>query len=263
MTPPSAIDGWRALAAPELLLALDYDGTLVAIVPRPEDARPDQEALDLLAALEAAPGLRLAVLSGRPVGTLDDWLGMSGALLIGTHGAEWRAPRGRAEPLLAPEEARHAAREAADALERALGSIPGSQVEPKEYGVAAHYRRVEESDRPGWRRAFDGVVARVDPRYAVHEGKCVLELRFRGVEKGRALLEARRRLGWEGLPVLALGDDRTDEATFSSLGPDDLSVHVGPGPTGAARSVPDVASARTLLLDLIRVRHRIGQESGG
>jgi trehalose-phosphatase len=254
MTPVSPLAAWSGLEAAEILLALDYDGTLAPIVPRPEDARPDATLSALLEELVLCPGTRVAVLSGRPVALLEEWLGLPGAALIGTHGAEWRAPGGTAERLLAPPAARDAARAATAALERALAGIGGSQVEPKGYGVAAHFRRVDEADRAVWREAFDGAVAKLDVPLEIHEGKCVRELRFRGVDKGRALAEARRRLGISGLPVLALGDDRTDEATFASLGPTDLSVHVGTGPTVAARRVPDVSGARALLGELIRIR---------
>jgi trehalose 6-phosphate synthase/phosphatase len=248
------LTAWAALAAPGLVFALDYDGTLVPIVERPGDARPDAEVLDLLARLASAPGHRVAILSGRPVETLAEWIGLPGLALIGTHGAEWRPPGGEPEPLLAPPDARAAAEAAAAALEAELAGIPGSQVEPKAHGVAAHYRRVPDADRPRWRRAFDAGRRRADGRFELHEGKCVLELRWPGVAKGAALVRARRLLGWEGLPVLALGDDRTDESTFATLGPDDLGVHVGEGPTVAEFAVPDVPAARALLGEVLRAR---------
>ena len=244
MSEPPRIEAFRGLRAPDLVFALDYDGTLVTIVNRPEDARPDEALLRLLADLAEGPGHHVAVLSGRPLTTLEAWIGLPDVALIGTHGAEWRRPHGAPEPLLAPTEARPAAAAAADALESALAGIPGSEVERKPFGVAAHYRRVEERDRPGWRRAFEGARERADPRFTVHEGKCVLELRWPGVEKGRALVEVRRRLSWREHPVIALGDDRTDESTFATLGPDDLAVHVGGGSTLAPYSVPDAAAAR-------------------
>ena len=122
---------------------------LVPIVRRPEDARPDPELLRLLDALSAAPGLEAVVLSGRPVALLDKWLPRDSLTLVGTHGAEWRPSGGSPGPLLAPPEARRAFRTAARLLSTAFESLPGAQVEPKDYGVAVHYRRVGERDLPG------------------------------------------------------------------------------------------------------------------
>lgn len=262
MSAEASLEGWPGLEAESLLLALDYDGTLVPIVERPEDARPDAPLLELLAALLEEEGLRLVLLSGRPVRTLEAWLPLPALTLVGIHGAEWR-PGGEAEarPLLAPPESREAARSAAGALEEALGDLSGSQVEPKAHGVAAHFRRVPEGARESWLERFAAAAASHCPPFEVHEGKCVRELRWPGVDKGRALEELRRREGWLASPVLALGDDRTDEATFASLGPGDLSLHVGPGPTRASASLPDTDAARALLGRLPVLRRRARSES--
>jgi trehalose 6-phosphate synthase/phosphatase len=59
--------------APQLLLLLDYDGTLTPIVATPDLARPDQEIRALLSKVAAKPGVELhsALLTNAPVELLS------------------------------------------------------------------------------------------------------------------------------------------------------------------------------------------------
>src|SRR5206468_3739221 len=52
--------------------------------------------------------------------------------------------------------------------------------------------------------------------------------------------------------ILFIGDDETDEDAFAALGPSDLGIKVGPGPTAAQHRLPDdesVAACLTRLTD--------------
>jgi trehalose 6-phosphate phosphatase len=64
-------------------------------------------------------------------------------------------------------------------------------------------------------------------------------------DKGSALRRLRAELGSAG--AVYLGDDVTDEDGFRALGPDDVAVKVGEGPTDARYRVPDLAGALALL----------------
>jgi trehalose 6-phosphate synthase/phosphatase len=55
----------RVRRAPETLLILDYDGTLVPFAPTPDEAAPDPALLDLLNALASRPHTHVHVISGR------------------------------------------------------------------------------------------------------------------------------------------------------------------------------------------------------
>ena len=59
----------------QILVALDFDGTLSDIVPRPEDARLTDERRQLLRELNSRPRFAVAVISGR---TLEDLRSASG-----------------------------------------------------------------------------------------------------------------------------------------------------------------------------------------
>ena len=47
--------------------------------------------------------------------------------------------------------------------------------------------------------------------------------------------------------MIYIGDDTTDETVFDVLGPDDVGVKVGPGPTAAAYRVDDVSGVVEVL----------------
>jgi trehalose 6-phosphate phosphatase len=68
-------------------------------------------------------------------------------------------------------------------------------------------------------------------------------------DKGDALRRLREELGSAG--TLYLGDDVTDEDGFRALGPDDVTVKVGEGPTDARYRVADLDGVLALL-------HRLG-----
>lgn len=254
MTATEILEAWPGSRAPRLALVLDYDGTLVDIAPRPQDAAPDPALCSLLGRIEEAPGVRLVILSGRALPDLIAWLDLPQAVLVGSHGAEWRAPGGATAPLLCSAETRELALQAARELESTLETIPGALVERKGFGAAAHYRGVSPADQPRFEEAFAAVAGRHADRFEIHEGRKVLELRSPGVSKGAALVEVRCRLEFGDAPILAAGDDRTDEDTFAVLDGSDLSVKVGPAPTVAMRRLPDPAAVRGLLDELLRLR---------
>ena len=62
--------------------------------------------------------------------------------------------------------------------------------------------------------------------------------------------------------VLFIGDDRTDEEGFAVLGPSDLGVRVGEGPTAAHLCVPTRAGAIDLVEALANRRRRVVRSPG-
>src|SRR5207302_2365323 len=70
-------------------LFLDYDGTLVPFVKRPQQAAPPTVILDLLSDLASEPQNCVVLMSGRSAENLDRWFGtIRGLWLVAEHGAE-------------------------------------------------------------------------------------------------------------------------------------------------------------------------------
>jgi trehalose 6-phosphate phosphatase len=227
-------------------LFMDFDGTLVEIVERPDAVVVDAALISLLANLRLAFEDRLAIVSGRSLAQLDTMLGpLAEALaLSGSHGNEHRWRGVTAHPV------RPAALDAAvDALTDFAAAHPGALVEIKSYSVALHYRQAPSIGAPA-----QAIAARLAAEHelSLECGKMVVELRVAGGDKGVAVRRLMARPPMAGTLPLFLGDDLTDEAGFEAaraLG--GMGILVGePRSTAAEFGLPDVAAARAWLAGL-------------
>ncbi|MEB4614495.1 trehalose-phosphatase, partial [Leucobacter sp. M11] len=151
----------RLAGVGSLLVAVDFDGTVAPIVTHADHARILPEAEDALARLQAVPGTRVALVSGRSLASLSrTGVPTEGRVLAGSHGAELvgltepAGPTpGRAElrpPLTDEERSRLAGLRAA--LEALLDGGParhGAWLEDKPAGVAVHTRALTENGSAG------------------------------------------------------------------------------------------------------------------
>ncbi len=228
-----------AARRPVLLVASDYDGVLSPIVDDPSTAVPYSPAVDALAAISECAGVHAAVISGRSREVLETLSGAPPTVtLVGNHGA-------RSADLATAATAQAVAAAVTD-LAR---SYDGAVVEPKPLGAAFHYRKVERADKAAAaaRKIGEGFGARII------EGKMVVEIVVGQGDKGSAVDAMREQ--WAADAAVFFGDDVTDESVFVTLGPDDVGIKVGPGPTAAGYRVADpfeVAGALELLLGELR-----------
>ena len=227
-----------------LLIASDYDGVLARLRDDPSAAVPEPGVAEVLARLAAAEGVTVALVSGRGVADLQTTSGLTGPYRwVGSHGAEFDGP-------LTGELADR--RDAlASRLSPVVAGTAGARLEVKPASVAVHVRQVRDRDAAG--KLLAQAQALADSSLTLKPGKDVLELAVTDADKGTAL---RRLISEHGTPAaLYLGDDLTDEDGFRALGPDDLTVKIGQGPTSAVHRVADPASAVALLdrlADLLR-----------
>ena len=255
-TPGGAAAARRALQsrlqeANDLLLFLDYDGTLVPYTPTPELARPDAALLELLEELARRPHTELHVVSGRGREPLEHWLGDLPIALHAEHGFWSRAAR---SPTWIPAaEVTGEWRDAALAILRDITArTPGSLIEIKSVALAWHYRMADQE--AGARRANElrlhlSQLLSNQP-VEILAGHKVLEIRPYGVNKGRIVPPlSPERLG--STAVVAIGDDRTDEDLFAAVPADGITVRVGPGPTKARFRLESVTAVRALLRSLV------------
>ncbi len=234
------------------LLFLDYDGTLVEIVDRPEHAVPDAPLRALLARLAEDPKNCVVLVSGRDRDTLDAWFGDLGLDLVAEHGAWVRRGRGPWQPEAAVEpEWKHTVRAV---LEAYAANTPGARVEEKTASLAWHDRGVDPVLAAVRARELVATLVQLagtTPVGILH-GKRVIEVRDPTVGKARAASRWLEAGPWEF--VLALGDDTTDEELFVALPEGAFAVRVGFGPTRAAWMVDSPRAARELLGRLAATR---------
>ncbi|MGI9951863.1 trehalose-phosphatase [Moorellaceae bacterium AZ2] len=239
---------------PQVLLMLDYDGTVVPLAPRPEQATPGQELLRILEGLSSRPGLKLAVISGRPLEDLHRLLPLRRAYLAGSHGRFLSLPEAAATGLrtvvrLGPSGPSREVWQSVRSLAQTVASaVPGIWVEDKGEGIALHYRHADPSKVDGVLCAF---VQGVKPWLAsggleLLRGHKVLEVRIQGVHKGLAV-EYLMHLYPQAFPIY-LGDDTTDEDAFRALRGKGLTVLVGPPrPSWASHCLPSPVAVEKFL----------------
>jgi trehalose 6-phosphate synthase/phosphatase len=237
----------RAGIAAEIVLLLDYDGTLVPFAPSPMEAVPDAELVTLLGALARGPKTHVHLVSGRPREDLELWFGSLPIGLHAEHGLWSRSSDSRNWRRAATAElARSASIEAI--LQDWTARTPGTFVERKSSVLAWHWRGADPERGPTQERDLRLHLAEMlsNEPVEVVVGDHVVEVRPQGVHKGLVLAGA-LGLASEGALAIALGDDRTDEDMFAALGREHMAVHIGPNASVAGVRLADSAAAREFL----------------
>lgn len=226
-----------------IALFLDFDGTLVEIVDRPDAVKVDDRLRGLVAAVARRLEGRLAIVSGRTIDELVAFLGpLDGCAVAGSHGLETLLHDGRRAAPDPPE----ALAELISATEAFAAPMPGVMVEPKPFGVAIHFRA--SPDAAAAVEAFAREIAD-DGIYALQHGKMVVELRAAGADKGDAVEALLAMAPMAGARPIFIGDDLTDEAGFrAARAAGGIGVLVGDrGDTAATYRLPDVTAVHAWL----------------
>lgn len=231
----------------------DFDGTLAELAPTPGEARPHPEASAVLSRLEVATGGAVAIVTGRPIATIDGLMGLPSLCVVGLHGLERRDRAGkvwRASPV--PQALARARR----SLQRLVAAHSRLLLEDKGLTLAVHYRAA-----PDLADVVQEATARivVRTRGALRQlcGTMVFELAPQAASKGAAAESLLTVPPFQGRLPVYLGDDRGDEEAFrvvNALG--GLSVRIGaPVPDSAAQvGLESVAAAVAWLQALLRER---------
>ncbi|MGB9376419.1 MAG: trehalose-phosphatase [Mycobacteriales bacterium] len=242
------------------LVALDFDGTLAPIVPRPEDARPLPTTLAVLRTLGARFG-QVAIVTGRPVEWLVDEAGLGevpGLIIDGQYGAQhWEDGQLReAEP--APGLA--AVREQLPAL------VEGRQarIEDKRLSIVVHTRGADHPEAE--LAALAAPVRALADRHGLvaHPGRNVVEIRPPEFDKGSALSALVEQ--YDPATVVFIGDDVGDLAAFDVV--DSLRAQGRHGLTvcSASSEVTQVAGRADLVVDgppgVLELLTALGREVG-
>lgn len=248
----------RIAEARQLLVCLDFDGTLAPIVEDPDEARPLPEAEAAVETLTETADVTTAVVSGRALTDVRERID-GPRLYAGNHGLE--LARGSGEECdghEGPEEhdgpgdlhgtdstiavhpiARKRARQVhavCAALETVTASIPNVRIENKRLTATVHVRTV-----PAELHGFvEETTHRLVDRFAgdaleVSTGKQILEI-GPAIPWGKG--NAVRLLAADhppGTVTIYVGDDVTDESAFRAIRPDGIGVYVG-GNDGTAAS---------------------------
>ena len=230
---------------PEVLVALDFDGTLAPLQDDPENSRMLPEAREAVDALTGIDGVHVSLVTGRAFENImkvadphTDWF------LVGSHGIEVVAPHERdsySTPQLVPEGL-------LEGFHQIARDIPGPRIEVKPFGLAIHTRGLEADLAAAAEAATRLLCDEWPDELVMRSGHGILECAVSDRTKGHGL-----RSLWEALDVhatLFIGDDVTDEDGFAVLGSGDIGIKVGDGVTKASHRVADPQEVTRVLWNL-------------
>ncbi|UUX59554.1 trehalose-phosphatase [Glutamicibacter halophytocola] len=245
----------RFAAHQNILVALDFDGTMSPIVDRPEDARPLPESAEVFERLRQLPGVFAALVSGRNLASLAQvYPEPLPEICIGSHGAERLLP----EPFKGQWIEKPLSSEQQDLLARItkeLAAVADSYEDVSlEYKPSATVLHVRRATTAASDAALSEAKAALNAmgRVKLLEGKAVLEASVHQGDKGESLTWLKDLLQVDA--VLFIGDDVTDENGFKVLEPNDLGIKVGSGPTLATHHIASPQQLPELLQILVSMR---------
>lgn len=228
---PSALNMFEeiinASKGKQIIMFLDYDGTLSPIVDDPDKAFMTAEMRE--AVRDTSKYFPTAIVSGRCRAKVFNFVKLSELYYAGSHGMDIKAPaKGRKyrngnnrTVLCQPaREFLPMIDEVYKSLVEKTKSIAGAKVENNKFCLSVHFRRVEEKV---WTELAEQVksVTKEYPKLRLTQGRKVLEIRPSiKWDKGKALEFLLESLGYANsndvLPIY-IGDDRTDEDAFKVL----------------------------------------------
>lgn len=200
---------------------LDFDGTLVAIAPRPEMVRLTPPARKILRRLARHPRATLVIISGRRRPELLEHIGIPGIHYFGLYGWERTA-----RPAL-PGSVRVALRRLRTHLDSLLVEYPAVWIENKRSSLSIHLLDVPPSLRTRIQRE---IRARLKPfRKTLHAVENIRDVEIlprsipgKGIAVACFLAQPAHR---KSFPFY-FGDDFSDESGFAAAR-HGISVHVG------------------------------------
>jgi trehalose 6-phosphate phosphatase len=192
-------------------LFLDFDGTLVDITAEPGSVAVPGDLSTLLSRLSKGLKSALAVVTGRPIADVDNFLSPLKPIAAGVHGAELRLTAGgeisRLAEQLDPALVSNVLR---------LGQIdPGVMIEPKGMSIAVHYRSALPA-QAAIRKEIERLLATSRDRLEVCAGRKVFEIVPRDISKGMALERILALPTFSGRRPVMIGDDASDQSAFDA-----------------------------------------------
>ncbi|XP_047067650.1 probable trehalose-phosphate phosphatase 3 [Lolium rigidum] len=266
---PLALEWFEAVQAAakgnQIVMFLDYDGTLSPIVEDPESAIMTEDMRD--AVRSVSQNFPTAIVSGRGRDKVHSTATNEELYYAGSHGMDIKRPttvsnhKAKADEVLCQPatEFLPVIQEVYEALTAKMESIPGAMVENNKFCLSVHFRCVDEKE---WDVLGEEVRAVLEgyPDLCLTKGRKVLEIRPSiKWDKGNALEFLLESLGYAGrgdVFLIYIGDDRTDEDAFKVLR--DMGQGIGvlvtkfPKETTASYSLREPAEVKDFLRKLVK-----------
>jgi len=191
---------------------IDFDGTLVAIAPRPDQVHVESRVRHVLERLTERFDRAVAVITGRPLDAVDGFLAPLTLPVGAEHGSVRRDADGH---IHFDTRSVEAVETVAARLAPLIEANPGLILERKQTSVALHYRQrpeLGETCKDAVEKAVAGTNGLV-----ILPGKMVFEVRPKGLDKGTAVKAFLDEPPFKGRVPVYIGDDVTDEDAFAAV----------------------------------------------
>ena len=190
-------------------LFLDIDGTLIDIASRPDAVIIPPALPSILEGAQKRLGGALAVVSGRPLATIDQFMAPLILPCAAEHGAVLRLPDGKLlEATSSMAVPPHWRERIGDALRKYKGVLLGD----KSYSLDVHYRLAPHHEEEIG-ELVETVVAE-NPAFEVLPAHMAREIRHKSLNKGAAVQLLMKHPPFAGRTPVFVGDDVTDEDGF-------------------------------------------------
>lgn len=231
MRHPSALDMFehitKASKGKQIVMFLDYDGTLSPIVEDPDRAFMSDSMRATVRKL--AKYFPTAIVSGRCRDKVYGFVRLAELYYAGSHGMDIKGPskaskynKGANEPVpfQPASDFLPMINEVYKVLVEKTKSTPGANVENNKFCLSVHFRCVDEKKWGELARQVKSVLEDY-PKLRLSQGRKVLEIRpIISWDKGKALEFLLGSLGYSNstnvFPIY-IGDDQTDEDAFKVL----------------------------------------------
>ncbi|KAK6135347.1 hypothetical protein DH2020_030907 [Rehmannia glutinosa] len=241
----------------QIVVFLDYDGTLSPIVNDPDRAFMSDPMRS--AVREVAMHFPTAIISGRSRDKVYEFVKLDEVYYAGSHGMDIMVPPLHVKSYDGKYQTNTLEQKMLKELKRRTNGIPGALVEDNRFCISVHYRHVLDKDYGTLEEIINNVLAEY-ALFRVTRGKKVLEIRpMVEWNKGDALIYLLQTLGFSDsanvLPFY-IGDDKTDEDAFKvlrSMGQGyPIIVSSDPRETLASHSLRDPSEVLFFLIRLAR-----------
>ncbi|UYL09630.1 bifunctional alpha,alpha-trehalose-phosphate synthase (UDP-forming)/trehalose-phosphatase [Bdellovibrio sp. SKB1291214] len=222
----------ESLQQKRIRLILDYDGTLVPLTKRPEDAVLSSEMRNLIARLNEE--VEVIIISGRPRVFLDEQFADIPITLVAEHGAFYRLAGQKWQSRLSLDvDAWYG--EAEQMMNAYCDRVPFSWIEKKEACLVWHYRQSPASFAEYQAKKLDEElqVGLGNEPVSVMMGSKIVEAKAVECNKGSFLRWLMQSSYQDNSYYICLGDDRTDEDMFRVVDGKGTNIKIGTAMTVA------------------------------
>ena len=213
--PGYALDRWIA-GAYRLWLFLDYDGTLADFMPLPGQVELEPDLVALIKELAADPRLRVTILSGRTLKSVQELVPVAGIFLAGVYGLEIQMPEGDTIDRGNYSIIRNFLEQIKPRWESLIANRPEIFLEDKGWALALHASNVPLADARellacARQAAGEGLPENL---FRWFDSSNFLELAPLQANKGETVNLLVKGYPYAGARLLYIGDDDKDEEAF-------------------------------------------------